>query len=85
MRYTVSMNEVLHANIFFILASIGTVIFMIFITAILWHVLKMVKTIRAILERIERASDIIASDAMEFRSSVKTGMIGRIMSWFMNK
>lgn len=79
------MNDVLYTNIFFIIASVGTVLFIIFVTLIMWQILKMVKTIRSIVERLERASDIIAQDVTEFRSSVKSGMIGKIVSWFIKR
>lgn len=85
MRYYVGMNEVLHANIFFIIASFGTVLFIIFVTLVMWQILKIVKTLRGIIERVERASDVIAGDMMEFRSSIKTGVVGSIIKWFMNK
>jgi hypothetical protein len=79
------MNEILHANIFFVIASVGTVIFIIIVSLILWQIFKMVQTLRLIIERIERASDIISHDVMEFRSSVKTGFVGNLIKWFMNK
>lgn len=79
------MNDVLYTNIFFIIASFGTVLFVIFVTIILWQILKLVKTIRSIVERVERASDIVAEDMTEFRASVKSGMIGKVINWFINR
>jgi hypothetical protein len=64
------MNEVLHANIFFIIASLSTVVFCILISLILFHVLKIIRIIRSILEKIEAGSEMIARDVANVRSLV---------------
>lgn len=69
------MNEILHANIFFIIASVATVIFCILISFILYHVMKIVKSIRSIIERIEEGSEVIAEDMMHVRALVSSGGI----------
>lgn len=69
------MNEVLHANIFFLIASVATVIFCVFICFILYHVLKIVKSLRAIIERIELGSEMIARDVAQVRELVARGGI----------
>lgn len=69
------MNEVLHANVFFFIASIATVVFCVLICFILYHVYKMVKSLRAIVERIEAGSEIIAKDVAQVRELVATGGI----------
>jgi hypothetical protein len=78
------MNEILHANIFFIITSIATVIFSIIASLILWQVFKLVKSLRMIVERVEVASEQIAHDAANLRGFVTQGgifskMIGIIM------
>ena len=78
------MNEILHANVFFVIASVATVVFCIIVTMILWHVLQMVKRLRTIVERVEEASEQIAHDAAHLRRFVTQGgvfskMIGIIM------
>lgn len=67
------MNEVLHANIFFIIASIATVVFSIITCFILYQVYKIVKLARSILERIESASEVVAKDVSDLRSFVTSG------------
>lgn len=67
------MDEVLHANIFFIIASVATVLFCILICLILWQVLKIVKMVRSIVERMETASEIIAKDAAEVHKFMENG------------
>jgi hypothetical protein len=76
------MNEILHANIFFVIASVATVIFSIVICLILFHVLKLVKSIRRIVEQIEEASAQVADDIAHARSLLfNGGMIARVMGF----
>jgi len=67
------MNEILHANIFFIIASIATVMFCILTCIILFHVIKIVRSIRSIIEKIEAGSDVIARDVAHVRELVASG------------
>ena len=69
------MNEVLHANIFFIIASIATVAFCILTCVILYHVMKIVRSLRAIIERIEAGSEVIAGDVAQVRELIASGGI----------
>ena len=78
------MNEVLHANIFFIIASIATVVFCIFTCFILYQVLKILKIARSILERIETASEVVAQDVAQVRELVRGGgLITRILNFIL--
>lgn len=67
------MNEVLHANIFFIIASVATVCFCILVSLILYHVLKIVRSVRVIAKRIEDGSGVIADDVAFVRSFMRGG------------
>ncbi len=69
------MNEVLHANIFFIIASIATVIFCILVCIILYHVLKIVRVVRSIAERVDASSQQIAEDISNAREFVVSGSL----------
>jgi hypothetical protein len=76
------MNEILHANVFFVIASVATVIFSVIVSLVLYHVLKMVKSLRSIIERIEAASEQVADDVAHARSLLYNGgMIARVMSY----
>lgn len=76
------MNEVLHANIFFFIASVATVIFCILTCIILYQVIKITKSIRAIVERIEAGSEMIAEDIAHVRELVSNGgLMSRIMGF----
>jgi uncharacterized protein YoxC len=75
------MNEILHANIFFIIASIGVVVFIIITSIILYQVLKVVKAVRRIVERVERGSEVLAEDIEDLRHNLNpTRIISFIMS-----
>ena len=73
------MNEILHANVFFIIASVATVVFSIIVSLVLYHVLKMVQSLRKIIERFEAASEQVADDVAHARSLLYNGgMIARV-------
>lgn len=67
------MSEVLQANIFFFIASAATVLFAIMVCIVLYYVIKILVAIRAIVERIEAGSDVIAEDVSAMREFVKSG------------
>lgn len=76
------LTEVLHANIFFIIASIGVIVFGIITSLILYQVLKVVKAVRRIVERVERGSEVLAEDIEDLRYNLNpTRLIGFIMSF----
>jgi len=78
------MNEVLHANIFFVIASIATVLFSIIVCFILYHVYKMVRTARRIIDRIEAGSEAIADDVAHLRSFMaQGGLVTKMLQFFM--
>lgn len=80
------MNEVLHANIFFLIATIATVIFCIFFCFILYQVWKITRLVRAILERIEAASEVMADDVSNIRQSLaQGGLISRLLNFVLGE
>jgi hypothetical protein len=76
------MDEILHANIFFFIASFATVVFCILTSIILYQVIKIAKAIRSILERIEAGSEKIAQDVAHVRSLVSNGgVVSRVITF----
>jgi len=75
------MNEILHANIFFVIASVATVVFIVLTSIILFNIIKITRLIRSILTRVDEGSAMLARDIADLRSFM-TG--GGIMSWFVN-
>jgi hypothetical protein len=77
------MNEILHANIFFVIASIATVIFCIMICLILYHAIKIIKSLRRIIDRIEAGSEVIASEVANVRELISSGgLVGKMFHFF---
>lgn len=64
------MTEVLHANIFFIITSVAVALFTLLVCVLLFHVIKIVKAIRRIVERVEAGSEVLADDIDNIRSSL---------------
>lgn len=67
------MNEILHANIFFLIASVATVCFCILVSVALYQVIKILQLIRSVLERIEAGSEVLAGDLAQVRSFFAEG------------
>lgn len=78
------MNEILHANIFFIIASIATVCFSVLVCIVLYHVIKIMKLVREILTKLEAGSEVLAEDLAHMRQMVANGagIFSRIIGLF---
>lgn len=77
------MNEILHANIFFIIASIATVCFCVLVCIALYHLIKILQSIRAIAARVEAGSAVLAEDIENIRSYFTDGGFwSRLLSMF---
>ncbi len=80
------MNEILHANIFFLIASIATVCFCILVSIVLYQVIKILQSIRSILNRIEEGSEMIAEDLSHLRQVIMDGgIVSRLIGMFFGK
>lgn len=78
------MTEVLHANIFFLIASIGVVMFTILVCIALYHVVRILRSIRTIIQRVEDGSETLAEDVSQLRSYVVSGsLFSQIIGFFM--
>ncbi len=76
------MNEMLHANIFFFITSVMTVLLGILGCIVLYQVIKILASIRAILSRIEAGSDMIAADIEAARDFVAAGgLVSHLISF----
>ncbi|KXJ98077.1 MAG: hypothetical protein UZ19_OD1000796 [Parcubacteria bacterium OLB19] len=80
------MNEILHANIFFFIASVATVVFLILISVILYHAIKIIKSVRSIVEKVEAGSEVLAGDVANLRSQIINGggFVTKFITLFMN-
>lgn len=78
------MTEVLQANIFFFIASAGVVLFTILVCIALYHVVKILRAIRRLVERIEKGSETISEDVSQLRAYVVEGsLISQVIGFFM--
>lgn len=78
------MSEILHANIFFFIASAGVVIFILLVGIALYHVIKILRAVRRIVERVESGSETIADDVSQLRNYVVSGsLFSQIIGFFM--
>lgn len=76
------MTELLQANIFFFITSIVTIALGILGAIILYQVIKILRSIRAILARIEAESDMIVGDIQAARDFVASGgLISHLISF----
>ena len=62
------MSEVLHANIFFFVTGIAVIVFTMLLCIVLYHLIKILKSVRRVIDRIEAGSEVIAEDLQSFRA-----------------
>lgn len=64
------MTDILQANIFFFIASLGTVIFIVLLSVVLFQVIVILKKVRVVIERVERESQNLSNDIAAARAFV---------------
>lgn len=64
------MAEVLHANIFFFITGIGVIILTVLLSVALYHLIKILTSVRRIVERVEAGTETLIEDIEEFRTYV---------------
>lgn len=65
------MSEVIHADIFFFITSIATILIAGAVLVVLYYVIRIVRDLREIVGKLNRASHELERDFEEFRSAVK--------------
>lgn len=75
------MTEILHANIFFIIASIGVTVLTIIACALLYQVYKITRSVRRIVERVESGSEVLVEEITHLRETLNPA---RLISFVMN-
>lgn len=77
------MNEVLHANVFFFITSVAVVVLSVIFIILLYHVLQALRSVRKILARIEKGTEVVSEDLQNIRMHFKKGgLIGGLMKIF---
>lgn len=64
------MSEILHANIFFFITGIAVIVFTLLMSVALFHLIKILKAIRRIVDRIEEGTATVAEDIEQLRTYV---------------
>ncbi len=76
------MSDVLQTNIFFIITSIAVVVFTILLCIALYHLIRILRNVQEMTDRLKRGSEQLAEDVMEVRRFVHEGIIGTIAGFF---
>ena len=64
------MEDVLHANIFFFITAIGIIVLTTLGCILLYQLIKIVRSIRRIVERVEAGSEVILDDIENLRENL---------------
>lgn len=77
------MTEILQANVFFFITAMSVVVFTIFLCVAMYLVIRILRSVRNITERIESGSETIAEDIKQLRNYVAQGsLISQIVGLF---
>ena len=69
------MSEFLYTNVFFIITSVAVITFTIFLCIAMYFVIKILRTVRKIVDRVDTGSETIAEDIAQLRSYVAEGSL----------
>ncbi len=77
------MTEVLQANLFFFITAVSVVVFTVFLCVAMYFVIKILRSVNNITERIDEGSETIAEDIKQLRNYVAQGsLISQIIGLF---
>jgi hypothetical protein len=75
------MSEVLQANIFFFITGIAVIVFTALLCVALFHVIKVLKSLRRVMDRVEEGTEIIAEDMQNVRAYfTEDGFVRRLIT-----
>lgn len=77
------MNEVLLTNVFFMITSGAVVLFTLLLCIGLYYVIKILRAVSRIVERVEEGSETVAHDVARLRAYIAEGtLISQIIGMF---
>lgn len=80
------MSEVLQANIFFFVTGISIIILTLLLCVGLYHVIRILKSVRKIMDRIEYGSEVIAEDISSMRKHfAETSLVSSLLGVFLGR
>lgn len=77
------MTEVLQANVFFAITAAAVITFTVFLCVAIYYVIKILRAVRNITERIDAGSETIADDMKQLRTYIAQGsLISQVVGLF---
>lgn len=76
------MSEVLQANVFFVITSIAVVVLTIFVCIALFYIIRILRNVRDVTDRVREGSEKFAEDVHAVRTFVRDGVVAHIRSSF---
>lgn len=71
------MSEILQANIFFMITAFAVIVVTVMVMVALYYVIKILRAIRDIAERVREGSEVIADDVANVREGIVSGRFFR--------
>ncbi|OGC88438.1 hypothetical protein A2419_01695 [Candidatus Adlerbacteria bacterium RIFOXYC1_FULL_48_26] len=65
------MNDLLHANIFFFITSVATVLIAMLVSVVLFYIARIMRDISGIVRKINSVSDDLEQDFQDLRREIK--------------
>ena len=76
----------MHADIFFFITSIAVVLCTLLLCVVLFQVMRILRSIRRIVDRIEEGSEVIAEDIEHFRAYASEGsLVSQLIHFFLGQ
>ena len=77
------MTEILQANVFFFITAMAVVIFTTFLCVAVFYLIKILRAVKNITERIDQGSETIADDIKQLREYIAEGsLISQVIGLF---
>lgn len=77
------MAEVLQANVFFLITALAVTVFTVFLCVAMYFVIRILRSVRNITEKIELGSETIVEDVRQLRQYVAGGsLISQVLGLF---
>ena len=64
------MSEVLQTNVFFFIASVAVIAFTVLLCVVLYQVIRILGSVRSIVDRLEEGSEVVAHNLKQLRDHV---------------
>lgn len=69
------MNEVLLTNVFFIITGSAILVVVGFLCVALFHLIKILRTVRTIVDRVSSTTELFVEDARVLRDQIASGAV----------